>query len=224
MSTLPFATASVLALTLTAEAPPPAGDERHNSFIYRPPDKPPKGPRTHYVEAPPDWLLDHMATNLSKLGLTVEPRQPGQRRLVARYSGDPREFIDCGEVEMLVDGKRLRPPKQYSANRPETRTYRIVQGHRIGLLRETRLDAHVVIEAEALGRSTRVSTNVIYVVTKSVSRIYKGGEAGEVLDHEVMSFTSSGIGRFKKGTSCVATGKLEDLSTVPFKKSANGDA
>ena len=60
--------------------------------------------------------------------------------------------------------------------------------------------------------------DAIYVLTKTISRIYKGGEAGEALDHEVMSFTSSEIGRFKKGTSCVATGKLEDLPTQALKK------
>jgi hypothetical protein len=35
-----------------------------------------------------------------------------------------------------------------------------------------------------------------------------------------MSFESTEMGRFKKGTSCVATGRLEDLPVVPYRKSA----
>lgn len=218
--------AAALALLAAAAAPTPAvaagsldADDR-NSFVYRPPDKPPKGARTHYVEGPPEWLLDHIVADLRRLGLTTEARDTAQHRLVMKYSGDPREFIDCGVVEMLVDGKRSRPPKQYSANRPETRTYRVGGGHRVGLMREIRLDARLAIEAEPQGKRSRVVAEAVYVLTKTVSRVYKGGETGEVLDHEVMSLTSGEIGRFKKGTSCVATGKLEDLPTLPYRKAA----
>lgn len=213
--------AVVLVLVLSGHAAAPAprvATAGHNSFVYRPPERTASGPRTHYVEAPPEWVLDRMAENLKRDGLSVAPREAGDRRLIALYSGDPREFVDCGVVEMLVEGRRERPPKTYSANRPETRTYRVVDGHRIGLLREMRLDARLVVEVEPQGKGTRVTSEAIYVLTKTTSRIYKGGQPGEALDHEVMSFTSSEIGRFKKGTSCVATGKLEDLPTQALKK------
>jgi hypothetical protein len=193
--------------------------EPRNSFLYRPPDRPPRGERNHYVEAPPEWLLDQVAAHLRELGLKVEETNKTERRVVARYSGDPREFVDCGVVEMLIDGQRSVPPKQYSANRPETRTYRASDGRRIGFLREMRLDARVAVEVEAQGKGSRVTTNAIYVLTKTISRVYKGGEPGAVIDREVMSFESTEIGRFKKGTSCVATGRLEDLPVAPFRKS-----
>ena len=194
--------------------------EPRNSFTYRPPERPPRGERNHYVEAPPEWLLDHVAAHLRELGLRVEETDKNARRLIARYSGDPREFVDCGVVEMLIDGQRSEPPKQYSANRPETRTYRASDGKRVGLLREMKLDARVAVEVEAQGKGSRVTTNAVYVLTKTVSRVYKGGEPGSVIDREVMSFESTEIGRFKKGTSCVATGRLEDLPVVPYRKSA----
>jgi hypothetical protein len=194
--------------------------EPRNSFTYRPPERPPRGERSHYVEAPPEWLLDHVAAHLRELGLRVEETNKNERRLIARYSGDPREFVDCGVVEMLIDGERSDPPKQYSANRPETRTYRAASGKRVGLLREMKLDARVAVEVEAQGKGSRVTTNAVYVLTKTVSRVYKGGEPGSVIDREVMSFESTEMGRFKKGTSCVATGRLEDLPVVPYRKSA----
>jgi hypothetical protein len=207
--------AAILAVGAASTAEPP-----RNSFTYRPPERPPRGERNHYVAAPPEWLLDHVAAHLRELGLRVEETNKNERRLIARYSGDPREFVDCGVVEMLIDGQRSEPPKQYSANRPETRTYRAVSGKRVGLLREMKLDARVAVEVEAQGKGSRVTTNAVYVLTKTVSRVYKGGEPGSVIDREVMSFESAEIGRFKKGTSCVATGRLEDLPVVPYRKSA----
>lgn len=210
-----------LGLLLAAILPPPAwGAEQRNSFLYRPPERPPRGERSHYVEAPPEWLLDHVASHLRELGFRVEATNKNERRLIARYSGDPREFVDCGVVEMLIDGERSEPPKQYSANRPQTRTYRTSSGKRIGLLREMQLDARLAVQIEGQGKGSRVRTTAVYVLTKTVSRIYRGGEAGAVLDREVMSFESAEIGRFKKGTSCVATGRLEDLPVLPFRKSS----
>jgi len=75
-----------------------------------------------------------------------------------------------------------------------------------------------VVEVEAQGKGTRVTADAIYVLTKTISRVFKGGQPGEALDHEMMSFTSAEIGRFRKGTSCIATGKLEDLATQGLKK------
>ena len=211
--------AAALGLALAGPAmAAPVPPQAHNSFVYRPPERTASGPRTHYVEAPPEWVLDRMAENLKREGFSVAPRDAGDRRLIALYSGDPREFVDCGVVEMLVDGRRERPPKEYSANRPETRTYRMVDGKRIGLLREVRLDARLAVEVEAQGKGTRVTADAIYVLTKTISRVFKGGQPGEALDHEMMSFTSAEIGRFRKGTSCIATGKLEDLPTQGLKK------
>ena len=40
------------------------------------------------------------------------------------------------------------------------------------------------------------------------------------IDRQVMSFESTEMGRFKTGTSCDATGRLEDLPVVPYSKSA----
>jgi hypothetical protein len=121
---------------------------------------------------------------------------------------------------MILNGERSQPVQQYSANRPETRTYRFFRGRRIGLLREMRLDALVAIEVrqDAADNDVRVTTTAIYVLSKMISRIYKGGEAGPVLEREVISFVSGEVGRFQKGTSCVATGRLEDLPVLPFKK------
>lgn len=209
---------AVVAVATVLSGGPAAVAAERNSFAYQPPDERPKGPRTRYVEAMPDRALEQIAAHLRREGFTVEPIPKGQRLLVARFSGDPRDFVDCGVVRMLVDEQPEEPAKQYSANRPETRTYRERRGRRVGLLREMQLDARLAVRAEARGKGARVTTDSIYVLTKMMSRLHKGGDAGPVVDREVASFKSSETGRFKKGTSCVATGRLEDLPTDPFRK------
>jgi hypothetical protein len=198
-----------------ADAEPP------NGFLYEPPDRRPPGTQDHHVGALAGWLLEHMAEHLHELGMRVEQTDRGERRLlVALYAGDPREFVDCGLVRMVAgEGEAPRVLQRYSANRPETRTYRVLRGRRVGLLRELRLDARVVvgIVPEKDDEGARVTSEAVYVLTKTVSRVYEGGVAGPVLDREVVSFGSDGTGRFAKGTRCVATGRLEALPALPFR-------
>jgi hypothetical protein len=206
----------VLLASLPAATPVLAAER--NSFAYKPPEDRPKGARTRYVETPPDHLLEQMAGHLRGQGFVVDRVDKRERLIIARFTGDPRDYVDCGVVRMLVDDKPEEPPKQYSANRPETRTYRERRGRRVGVLREMQLDARLAVRVEPRGKGARVTTDAIYVLTKMMSRLHKGGEAGPVVDREVASFKSSETGRFKKGTSCVATGRLEDLPTEPFRK------
>ena len=49
-----------------------------------------------------------------------------------------------------------------------------LDGQRIGLLREMRLDARLALEVEAQGKGTRVTADAIYVLTKTISRVFKG--------------------------------------------------
>lgn len=214
------ATLAGLAGLLLAGAGAASAAER-NSFAYDPPDRAPRGPTTRYVELPAEPALNQIVEHLRGQGMTVERVDESQRLIVARFAGDPRDYVDCGVVRMLVNGKAETPPKQYSANRPETRTYRTVRGgRRVGILREMRLDARLAVRVEERGKGARVNTDAIYVLTKTSSRLFKGGEPGPTVSRETASFKSSEVGRFKKGTSCVATGRLEDLATAALRKSS----
>jgi len=212
---------ALLATTLPGGAAAADAAEPPNGFLYEPSDRRPPGAQEHRVKAPAGWLLEHVAAHLRELGMRVEQTDRGERRLlVAFYAGDPREFVDCGLVSMVAgEGEAPRVLQRYSADRPETRTYRVLRGRRVGLLREMRLDARVVVGI-APGKDdegARVTSEAVYVLTKTVSRVYEGGVAGPVLDREVVGFGSGEIGRFAKGTRCVATGRLEDLPALPFR-------
>jgi hypothetical protein len=204
------------ALLLAASAPAGAID----SFAYSPPERAPKGELSRYVPENPDLVLDQVWAFIEQQGFVLESVNPAERILVARYSGDPRPFIDCGVVAALEDGKPLDPPREYSANKPEVRTAKNPKGRRVGLLRRMQLDARLVVRVEPRGSGARVFADSIYVASKSINRLRRGGQPNELVDREVVSFRSGTAGRFDKGTTCVATGKLESLPLGLFRKTS----
>ncbi|MGE3290259.1 MAG: hypothetical protein AB7I59_15225 [Geminicoccaceae bacterium] len=211
-----FAALLAAGLVLTSLSAPAGAIE---SFDYEPPSRAPKGELSRFVQESPELVLEQIWAFVEQQGFTIESVNPRDHVLVARYSGDPRPFLDCGVVEALVDERPVDPPRQYSANRAEVRTSRSPKGRRVGLLRRLNLDARLVVRVEPRGDGSRVFANSIYVATKSVNRLRKGGRADELIDREVISFQSNEEGRFSKGTICVPNGKLEAVPLNLFKTS-----
>lgn len=203
---------------------PPAPASAKESFAYTPPEREPKGQRTRFVNEPPDAVLQAIWAALETQGLAIESVNPQERLVVARYSGDPRPFLDCGIVTQLVDGRPTDPPRTYSANKAEVRTAKSPKGRRYGLLRALRLDARLVARVEPRGKGARVYSEAVYVATKSIHRLRKGGKPDELVARETVSFTSTESGRFEKGTVCVGNGRLELLPLAPFRKEEGGPA
>ena len=189
-----------------------------DSFAYAPPERGPKGELSRFVPENPDIVLEQVWAFIEQQGFTLESVNPQERVLVARYSGDPRPYVDCGLVTALDDGRPADPPRQYSANKPEVRTAKTPKGRRIGLLRRMQLDARLVVRVEPRGTGARVFAVSTYVAAKSINRLRKGARPDELVDQEVISFQSGEEGRFAKGTVCVATGKLESLPLSLFRK------
>ena len=107
-----------------------------DSFDYQPPERGPKGELSRFVPENPDLVLEQVWAFIEQQGFALESVDPQERLLVARYSGDPRPYVDCGLVTALDDGVPADPPRQYSANKPEVRTAKAPKGRRVGLLRE----------------------------------------------------------------------------------------
>jgi hypothetical protein len=210
--------ARLLAYLAVAMAAGPA--KAIDSFTYEPPQRSPKGELSRFVPENPDIVLEQVWAFIEQQGFVLESVNPKDRVLVARYSGDPRPFLDCGTVTALEDGKPLDPPREYGANRSEVRTSKNPKDRRVGLLRQLKLDARLVVRVEPRGKGARVFANSIYVATKSVNRLRKGGRVDELVDREVISFQSNETGRFEKGTQCIANGKLESLPLKLFRKTS----
>jgi hypothetical protein len=198
----------------------PARAQAIDGFAYTPPERAPKGELTRFVPEHPDLVLEQVWAFVEEQGFALESVDPQARLLVARYNGDPRPYIDCGLVTALEDGVPVDPPRQYSANKPEVRTAKEPKGRRIGLLRRMELDARLVVRVEPRGSGARIFASSIYVATKSVNRLRRGGRPQELVDREVISFQSGEEGRFAKGTICVATGKLESVPLSLFRKTS----
>ena len=190
------------------------------TFAYTPPEQAPKGERSRYVDEAPEIVFERIWSFLEESGLSIASVDPQQRIVVAQYQGDPRAYLDCGTVVPLVGGEPAEAAKPFAAAKPEIRTAKTVNKRRYGLLRQLGLDMRLTVKVEPRGRGTRVYSEAIYVATKSVHRLHKGGKPGELLDREVISFLSDSVGQFAKGTRCVGTGKIEALPLAPFKKTS----
>src|SRR4051794_22505826 len=189
-----------------------------DGFAYTPPERGPKGELSRFVPENADIVLGQVWAFIEQQGVTLESVNPQDRVLVARYSGDPRPYVDCGLVTALDDGRPADPPQQYSANKPEVRTAKSPKGRRIGLLRRLNLHARLVVRVEPRGSGARVFSVSTYVAVKSINRLRRGARSDELVNQEVISFQSGEEGRFDKGTVCVATGKLESLPLNLFRK------
>jgi hypothetical protein len=201
-----------------AQAPAAQSPAGRESFAYAPPERAPRGQRTRYVDEPPDAVFQAIWAELETQGLRIESVNPTERLVAARYSGDPRPYLDCGTVTVLVDGVPADPPRTYDADKDEVRTGKSPKGRRYGLLRQLHLDARLVVRVEQRGKGARIYSDAVYVATKSIRRLRKGGRPDALVDRETVSFTSAESGRFEKGTLCVGTGRLENLPIEPFKR------
>ena len=68
------------------------------NFVYEPPTREPKGELSRFVRENPDIVLEQVWAFVEQQGFTIESVNPQDHVLVARYSGDPRPFLDCGLV------------------------------------------------------------------------------------------------------------------------------
>ena len=129
------------------------------------------------------------------------------------YSGDPRDFVDCGQISMWA--AQDTKPKSMQAAEDKLKLARTTRKPDGLLERTLRLDARTTVHFSGLpGGSTRVDARTRYVVTKEVhSFAFGGGKNGKDkwlgAKRETIAFTTGERASFSVGTTCLATGKLE---------------
>ena len=84
----------------------------------------------------------------------------------------------------MSTGAPAEPPQVYAGAKAEQRTAKTVNRRRYGLLRELELDVRLVARVEPRGRGARVYSDAIYVATKTVQRLRKGGVVDELVDRD----------------------------------------
>lgn len=172
-------------------------------FEYRPPDREPAQPVVVRLRGMPERVLPAAARTLEERGFEPEQVDPGRRLLVLRYRGAPEPWVDCGTLQVREAGE----PRSRPAAAATLRADRSPDGGS-QLVRSLRLDARVVVALrQQLGGRAAVRTT--YVLTELVDRV---GADGRVLAsaRETARFETGGVGSFREGMRCVATGRLEE--------------
>jgi len=129
------------------------------------------------------------------------------------YSGNPEQYVDCGEVTSQVSNARGERTYRFPGA-SENQTYEALVNNVLFFInRRMKLEGRVNLVFEEAGpNQTRVSANTRYVLTRDIQIRNNSNQTSSRSDS--ISFnTGSGAGYAKtasgQGTECVAKGTLE---------------
>ena len=168
---------------------------------YAPPSMPPAAPGLASAGQPADLIWNQLLDRLVQSSLQVDLADPERGIIVATYSGDPEPYVTCGWILVDRGGELEQVPASGEAS-----FKRVVQGRRLEVTRDLKLDARLVVDVMPDRGGAAVETTSNYVLTKTLA-----AEPGWPQDSaaEVISFSAGERGQFRKGTVCQATGALE---------------
>ena len=142
-------------------APPAAPPPQIGYFV--PSGLPPSG-RSAMIQQPPDALLDTIVDRLQQASFEISEVDRQAGLVVARYSGDPEPYVDCGWIVTYDTGELERIPAATAAASFD----RMVERDPSKVNRQLRLDGRMVVSLTPRGGSTMVSAATTYVVTKMI--------------------------------------------------------
>jgi hypothetical protein len=172
---------------------------------YTPPSEQPAAPGAASVGQPAGLIWNQVLDRLIQADLQIDLADPERGIIVARYSGDPEPYVTCGQIVMKRGGEAEEVPASGAASFD-----RVVDGRRLEINRDLKLDARLVVEVEPRADLAAVDTMSNYVLTKTVVAADRSGRPrGRA--REVVSFSGGGRGAFDKGTRCQPTGDLERI-------------
>jgi hypothetical protein len=197
--TLGFVSLLTGALSACAVSTPPP------RLSYAPPTEQPVAPRAASVGQPAGLIWNQVLDRLIQTGLQIDLADPERGIIVARYSGDAEPYVTCGQIVVRRGGEAEEVPASGAASFD-----RMVNGRRLELDRDMRLDARLVVKVDPGADMADVDTMSNYVLTKTVVAADQAGrQRGRA--REVVSFSGGGRGTFNKGTVCQPTGDLEQI-------------
>ena len=157
-------------------------------------------------------VWDNAVDVLTKVGFEFSQLDEREGVITARYSGDPGDYVDCGRITTeAIDRSSQRQLEASAASlqigRDRLGTVRTVS-------RELQLDARLALQFTPEGDDrTGLQSSSTYVLTKT-STVYARAEQVEDSGSEIIFFDTFGSASFAKGTTCQATGILENLIFV----------
>jgi hypothetical protein len=182
-------------------ATPPA---RPPQVGYLAPSSFPPGARSAVIRQQPDLLLGNIVDRLQQDSFEIVELDEQAGFVVARYSGDPEPYVDCGWIMTYATGELDRLP----AATADASFDRLIERSPAKLNRQLQLDGRMVVSLTPRGANTLVSASTTYVLTKTVDLADPAGASrGEA--REIISFDTGESATFTKGTRCQPNGRLE---------------
>jgi hypothetical protein len=161
------------------------------------------------VERAQAVVWQRLITGAQRAGFVVESPNQATWTLQLHYTGDPKDYIDCGRVMAKV--KTAKGERNYDFPAAKAyQQYELQQGSKLFLVdRRMNLDVRAMLNLEALGPSrTRVKLDSQYTAIRDQS-VQGGGAQSFALTAKVNFGSSDGATFPDAATRCRATGKFE---------------
>ncbi len=164
------------------------------------------------INHPRNAVWDTAVPQLGKQFFVINNLDKSSGLINISYSGDPQEYVDCGQISSYVKNFRGERTYQFPGSKADENYEVMENGNLFGIQRKMNLEGRVnVIFEEIDQNSTRVTVNVRYILTKQAFVQNAGGGSQNYSD--TISFNSGGRASFPQadsnGTECIPTGKLE---------------
>ncbi len=180
---------------------------------YLPPsNNPAMADNVRFVDKPRDAVWASAVPELSKRFFTINNLDKASGLINMSYSGDPEQFIDCGQITSFVKNARGERTYEFPASRAQQSYETLEPGGLFFLDRRMALEGRINLVFEDAGPArTKVTANTRYVLTRTVSVARADGRPGGTFN-DTTSFNSNAGGTMGSGPTaltCNATGGLE---------------
>ncbi|MDH3658908.1 MAG: hypothetical protein OEU92_02580 [Alphaproteobacteria bacterium] len=171
---------------------------------YVPPTSLPAQPKRTLVAGEREQVWAQLVDVLEASAFEIDHIDEDKKLLVARYSGNPEPYIDCGSIVTHQRGTL----GQLAGAAPTIALNYEIEEQPVVLNRTLNLDSRIIIRLDGQPQGTVIKTDATYVVTKTVDVVDSSGTVREG-SRETVSFQAGRRGEFSKGTACQPNGSLD---------------
>jgi hypothetical protein len=178
---------------------------------YVEPTRDPAPAQQLVIDEPIDVAREQLLAGLGEGPLEVADVDPSGRFVIARYSGAPDPYVDCGTLFEVPKG----PGPSVSRPKKASLASDTVIARGSEFTRSLRLDGRLVATLEEAGDGTVIRPTTTYVLSKIIEK-EGSGEWGS----ETIAFPSGTRAAFARGTACQPTGRLEAAAFAAVERGA----
>ncbi|HVK55344.1 MAG TPA: hypothetical protein VM532_09985 [Burkholderiales bacterium] len=161
------------------------------------------------VDHPQTAAWQQLISGAPKAGFLVERPNLAAWTLNLRYTGDPKEYIDCGRVVSKVKTAKGEHTYDFPAAKAYQQ-YQLQKGNKVFLVdRRMNIEIRTTVSLEPVTQSsTRLKMDSQYIATRD--QAVRGGGAKPFGMTDSISFDAAGGATFPNAaTRCRGTGKFE---------------